>query len=153
MRSTLQLLLAAMLLAMSSCHRQDARAVGERSLSVQEPVYFTPAPLSPGTRFLLSTNASHRLINTLRSDAIYVDDRDVPAAPYGTFEVAGRKFFLFYSFICDDPYLHGRAWHADWIDAGFQQLNTNAHPHTEATWQASLESWFPGSVTTNGLSK
>lgn len=152
MRSTLQILLAAMLLAISACHRRDARAVGERSLSDQAPVYFTPTPLSRGSRFLLSTNTSFRLINTLRSDAICIDDRDLPIAHYGTFEVAGRKFFLFYSFICDDPYLHGRAWHADWIDAVFRRRSTNGYPDSDRAWQTSFESWVSETVSpTNGL--
>jgi len=93
---------------------------------------------------LLSTNASRQVLATLRSDARFIDGRNLTAAPYGYFSIADHKYFLFYGFICDDLYLKGRAWDADWIPHVLSAHQTNGTPNVAEQWRISLESSLTG---------
>ena len=147
MRRICNIILLAALMALSACRQEGSRAAGEPALSDQEQVRFVFRSEPP---FVLSTNASLRLLSTLRSDAKYIDGRGLTALAYGKFVVAGRDFFLFHGLICDDVYLHGRAWRADWIDAGFAFWSTNGLPETAGAWQLSLESLLSGNQAQQG---
>lgn len=147
MRRVLIILLISCVGLLTACRREGSRATGVRDLPDNATVHFA---LRSGADVLLSTNASRRVISTLQSDARYVGGRDLPAAPYGKFRVAGREFFLFHGLISDDFSLHGRAWEAEWIESAFQFWKTNGLPESADAWQLSLESFLTANEgTTN----
>jgi len=141
MRRALSILVILAVGFVTACRKEGSPAAGERGIPVQAQVHFV---LRSGPDFLLSTNASRRLIDTLQSDARYIDGRGLTAAPYGKFRVNGREFFLFHGLISDDLYLHGRAWEAAWMEAAFTFWKTNGIPEGADAWQLSLESFLAG---------
>jgi hypothetical protein len=139
MRPVSTILLILIVGLLGACSREGSPAKGERNLPDDAQVHFVP---SSGVDRQLSTNASSRLISTLRSDARHIDGRGLTAAPYGRFRVAGGEYFLFHGLISDDLYLHGRAWDAEWIESAFAFWKTNGLPESADAWQLSLESFL-----------